>query len=368
MNRSTFRRAALPAALALTFGLAACSGTNEAGTTPSGDPSSSSLTGSLNGAGASTQTVAQQQWAADFNGTNPDVTLNYDPVGSGGGRTQFLQGGVPFAGSDAYLKDEELTQAQQRCNGGNAMDLPVYVSPIAIAFNLPGVETLNLSPATVANIFAGQITTWNDPAIAAENAGVDLPATAITPVHRSDDSGTTENFTDYLHATAPDAWTAEADGAWPLQGGEAAQGTAGVVQALQAGEGAIGYADESQIAPTQLGTVSVKVGDTYVGPTAEAAAAAVDASTQVEGRPEGDIAIELDRTTTADGAYPVVLVSYDIVCSSYEDENQGALVKAYMEYVISEDGQQAAAKAAGSSPISDDLREQITDSLDRIGS
>ncbi|WP_432562323.1 phosphate ABC transporter substrate-binding protein PstS [Kineococcus sp. SYSU DK003] len=369
MNRSILRRAALPAALALSFGLAACSGSNEATTGSGSDESStsSSLSGSLNGAGASTQTVAQQTWAAGFQGTNPDVQLNYDPVGSGGGREQFLSGAVPFAGSDAFLDDEELAQAQERCVGGNAMDLPTYVSPIAIAFNLPGVETLNLSPATVASIFTGTITTWNDPAIVAENAGVTLPATAITPVHRSDDSGTTENFTEYLHAAAPDVWTAEADGAWPLTGGEAAQGTSGVVQALQGGEGTIGYADESQIAPTELGTVSVKVGEAYVGPTAEAAAAVVDASTEVEGRPEGDIAIELDRTTTAAGAYPVVLVSYSIVCSAYEDAAQGELVKAYMEYVISEEGQNAAAEAAGSAPISEDLRTQITASLDRIG-
>jgi phosphate transport system substrate-binding protein len=371
VNRNIFRRAALPAALALSFGLAACSGSNEEATPGSGSSdtaSESSLSGTLNGAGASTQTVAQQTWAAGFQGTNPDVQLNYDPVGSGGGREQFLAGGVPFAGSDAYLKDEELTSAQEVCVDGNAMDLPVYISPIAIAYNLPGVETLNLSAETIAKIFMGTITTWNDPAIAAENAGVTLPATAITPVHRSDDSGTTQNFTDYLHAAAPAVWTAEAAQAWPVQGGEAAQGTSGVVQTLQGGEGTIGYADESQIAPTDLGTVSVKVGDAYVGPTAEAAAAAVDASSEVEGRPEGDIAIKLDRTTTAAGAYPVVLVSYAVVCSTYEDAATGELVKAYMTYVASEEGQDEAAKAAGSAPISEDLRTQITTSLDLITS
>jgi len=363
------RRAALPAALALSLGLAACGGANEEATTGSGSSdtaSESSLSGSISGAGASTQTVAQQTWTAGFQGENPDVQINYDPVGSGGGREQFTTGGVDFAGSDAVLKDEELTAAQEICVDGNAMDLPVYVSPIAIAFNLPGVETLNLDAATIANIFSGTITTWNDPAIVAANPEATLPATAITPVHRSDDSGTTENFTDYLHAAAPDAWTAEPDGAWPLQGGEAAQGTSGVVQTLQAGEGTIGYADESQIAPTELGTVAVQVGDAFVGPTAEAAAAAVDAATPVEGRPEGDIALELDRTTTAAGAYPVVLVSYAIVCSNYEDATQAGLVKAYMEYVVSEEGQDAAAEAAGSAPISEDLRTQITASLDLI--
>ncbi|NAZ74365.1 phosphate ABC transporter substrate-binding protein PstS [Kineococcus sp. T13] len=368
MNR-TLRRAALPAALALSFGLAACSGSNEQATTSgsgsSESASESSLSGDLSGAGASTQTVAQQTWAAGFQSTNPDVTVNYDPVGSGGGREQFLSGGVPFAGSDAYLKDEELTTAQERCNGGNAIDLPVYVSPIAIAYNLPGVADLKLSPDTIAKIFLGQITTWNDPAIAADNAGVTLPATAITPVHRSDDSGTTQNFTDYLHTAAPSVWTAEPAQAWPVQGGEAAQGTSGVIQAIQGGEGTIGYADESQVTD-ELGKAQVKVGDAFVGPTAEAAAAVVDASPEVEGRPEGDIAIKLDRATTAAGAYPVVLVSYAVVCSSYEDAAEGEMVKAYMTYITSEEGQQAAADEAGSAPISEKLRGEITTSLELI--
>ncbi|GAA0298671.1 phosphate ABC transporter substrate-binding protein PstS [Kineococcus aurantiacus] len=372
MNRTIIRRAALPAALALSLGLAACSGSNEtstgSGSSDSASSSAASLSGSLNGAGASTQTVAQQTWAAGFQGTNPDVQLNYDPVGSGGGREQFLSGGVPFAGSDAYLKDEELTQAQETCQGGNAIDIPVYVSPIAVAFNLEGVKTLNLSPDTVAGIFLGNIKTWNDPAIAADNPGVTLPATAVTPVHRSDDSGTTQNFTDYLHTAAPTVWTAEAAQKWPVEGGEAAQGTSGVVQAIKGGNGTIGYADESQVAPEGLGIVSVKVGDAFVGPTAEAAAAVVDASPEVEGRPDGDIAIKIDRATTAAGAYPVVLVSYDIVCSKYEDAATAELVKAYMTYVTSEEGQEAAAKAAGSAPISEKLRTQITASLEKISS
>ncbi|WP_432503756.1 phosphate ABC transporter substrate-binding protein PstS [Kineococcus arenarius] len=367
MNRRTFRRAAVPAALALTLGLAACSGSNETTTTGGEGANASDLSGSIAGAGASTQTAAQQAWAAGFNATNPDVTVNYDPVGSGAGREQFLTGGVPFAGSDAYLDEEELTASEERCAGGNAIDLPVYVSPIAVAYNLPGVENLQLSPTVLANIFNGTITTWNDPAIAADNPGVTLPATTVNPVHRSDDSGTTENFTDYLHATAPEAWTTEADGEWPLQTGEAAQGTSGVVQAIGAGEGSIGYADESQVAASALQTASLKVGESWVAPSAEAAATALDSSSRVEGRPEGDIAIEIDRTTTADGAYPLFIVSYAIACTAYEDATQGELVKAYLTYVTSEEGQQAAADNAGSAPISETLREDITTSLDMIG-
>ncbi|GAB3243531.1 phosphate ABC transporter substrate-binding protein PstS [Kineococcus gypseus] len=369
MNRTTLRRAALPAALALSFGLASCSGQNE----PSGDASatsgasSSSLSGELAGAGSSAQQVAQQTWGAGFNAANPDVTVNYDPAGSSAGREQFVTGATAFGGSDAALDEEELAQAEERCSGGNAMDLPVYISPIAVAYNLEGVENLQLSPVTLANIFNGTITTWNDPAIAADNPGVTLPSTAITPVHRSDGSGTTENFTAYLNDVAPEAWTSEPDSEWPLPGGEAAQGTSGVVQAVTSAAGSITYADLSQVEQNNLPAASIKVGDTFVAPSAEGAAAAVDASPEAEGRPEGDIAIELDHNTTAAGAYPVALVSYLLVCSSYEDATQGELVKAYAEYVISEEGQQAAADAAGSAPISEELRSQITESLDRIG-
>ncbi len=158
-----------------------------------------------------------------------------------------MAGAVDFAGSDAALKDEELAGAEKRCGGAdNLIELPAYVSPIAVIYNLDGVDNLQLSPATVAGIFLGKITKWNDAAIAADNPDATLPDTAIVPVHRSDESGTTENFTDYLNKTAGDVWTAEASGEWPTKGGEAADGTSGVVAAVKNGTGTIGYADASQ--------------------------------------------------------------------------------------------------------------------------
>ena len=144
-----------------------------------------------------------------------------------------------------------------------------------------------MDAATVAGIFAGTITNWNDPAIAALNADATLPDLAITPVHRADDSGTTENFTDYLAQAAPEVWTYEADGEWPLQSGEAAQGTSGVVAAVEGGQGTIGYADASRA--EGFGTVAVQVGEEFVTFSPEAAAAIVDASPREEGRTEGDL-------------------------------------------------------------------------------
>jgi phosphate transport system substrate-binding protein len=365
------RAAVLSTALAGTLALTACGASNETETSSGGgggggssDESTAQLSGDLVGAGASSQQAAMEAWQAGFEGEYPEVQFSYDPVGSGGGREQFISGATDFAGSDAPLDEEELTTAQERCGGGEVFELPNYISPIAVIFNLEGVDTLNLSPGTIARIFAGQITTWNDPAIAAENPDAQLPDTAITPVHRGDDSGTTDNFTDYLFQTAGDVWTAEPDGVWPLPGGEAANGTSGVVEVVTNTVGAVTYADASRAG--DLGVVSVGVGEEFVAPSAEAAAAVVENSPPVEGRGEYDFAIEVNRQTEGSGEYPIVLVSYHIGCVQYDDQAAADNVRAFMEYVVSEDGQQAAAENAGNAPISETLREQAQPAVEAI--
>ncbi|MGN6238503.1 MAG: phosphate ABC transporter substrate-binding protein PstS [Cellulosimicrobium cellulans] len=373
MKLSRFSRAGSAVAIgALALTLAACGSDDPVGSADGATDGSSEgtsetasdLSGELNGAGASSQESAMEAWRAGFQSANPDVTVNYDPVGSGGGRTQFLEGGVAFAGSDAVLKEEEITQSQAVCGPDGAIDLPVYVSPIAIIYNLPDVAELNLAPATIAGIFNGTITQWNAPEIAADNPDATLPDVAITPVHRSDESGTTENFTEYLAATAGDAWGHEPSGDWPTQGGESAQGTSGVVQTVQGGEGTIGYADASKAG--DLGTAKIKVGEEWVAYSPEAAAKVVDASPRVVGLHYHDLAVELDRTTTEAGAYPLVLVSYAVACLNYEDEATGDLVKAFLTYISSEEGQSASASAAGNAPISEDLRTDVHAAIEAI--
>lgn len=360
---------ALLAATALL--LAACGGGTTADTGSGSSSSSSSstgagsLSGDLSGAGSTAQQAAMQAWQAGFQEANPQVTVNYDPVGSGGGRDQFLSGGTLFAGSDAALTTDELTKSQSRCAGsGGAIDLPVYISPIAIAYNLSGVDSLQLSPDTAAKIFAGKITKWNDPAIKADNPGATLPGDAITPVHRSDPSGTTENFTDYLSKAAPGSWTYPASEEWPVKGGEAANGTSGVIQAVQSGSGTIGYADASQLG--NLKAAKVKVGSSFVEVSAESAAKVAEVSQPMAGRPAGDLAIDVARDTTASGAYPIVLISYHVVCRQYQTQSEADLVKAFETYVVSAAGQQAAASAAGSAPLSDALRQKVQASIDSI--
>jgi phosphate transport system substrate-binding protein len=344
--------------------LAGCGAANESGgsAAPTGS-GAAAVTGTISGAGASTQQAATQAWVAGFNAANPDATINYDPSGSGAGRTQFIAGGVDYAGSDSYLKDDELAKAKEHC-AGDIVELPVYISPIAIVYNLPGVADLQLSPATIAKIFDKKITKWNDPAIVAENAGKTLPDTTIAPVNRSDKSGTTSNFTDYLATAAKADWPYKSADTWPIQGGEAAQGTSGVIGAVKAGQGTIGYADESQAG--DLGKVKVKVGDSYVAPSPEGAAKVVEASERVADGGQYSFAYKLARTTTDATAYPVTLVSYAIACAKYPDAAKAALVKAYLGYVVSADGQAAAAQAAGSSPLSDALRTTITPAVNAI--
>ncbi|MFF2494540.1 phosphate ABC transporter substrate-binding protein PstS [Agromyces sp. NPDC058064] len=360
------KRFGVPAVIAVTAALALSSCASNEGGAAAPEESTSTLAGNLVGAGASSQDAAQQSWIAGFQTANPDVTIDYDPSGSGAGRETFLSGASDFAGSDRAFKDDELAAGGfQKCAPDSTIvELPLYISPIAVIFNVEGVDSLDLDAATVAGIFAGTITKWNDPAIAATNEGVELPDLAITPVHRSDDSGTTENFTEYLGAAAADVWTWEADGVWPFEGGEAAQGTSGLVDAVTNGNGTIGYADASRAG--DLGTVSIKVGDEFVPYSPEAAAAIVDHSPFAEGRAEGDLAIEIDRTSEEAGVYPIVLVSYLIACGEYAESDNVELVKAYLSYLASPEGQETAATDAGSAPISDTLREKVTAAIDSI--
>lgn len=351
MNRTSMRRGIVPtvAALTLGFALAACGAGNEE---PSGDSSDTGLSGTLAGGGASSQEKAQGVWRAAFQTANPDVTLTYDPVGSGDGRKGFASGTYAFAGSDSYLKDDEgeLTAAKTRCGGEDPIEVPAYVSPIAVAFNLPGIESLDMDAATIAKIFNGSITKWNDPAIAATNAGVELPDSDIATVHRLDDSGTTKNFTDYLEKASGGVWKDESDGLWP-QGlkGEAADGTSGVVGVITDTEGMIGYADHS--ATEGLGIVSIGVGTEFNAPTPTGAAKAVAVSEREAGRPAVDMAINIDRTTTEAGAYPLVLTSYLIACQHYDTAEEAELVESFLSYVVSTDGQQAASDELGSAPL-----------------
>jgi phosphate transport system substrate-binding protein len=352
----------LPAVAALTLGLTltACGDKNDGGSSGGAD--------TLNGGGSTAQAVAEQTWRANYQKENGG-TINYEEVGSGTGVENFLSGAYEFAGSDAYLTPDQVSQAKDQC-GADPIEVPGYVSPLAVAFNLSGVDSLNLDAKTIADIFAGKITQWNDGEIASQNSGVKLPATAISTVHRSDDSGTTFNFTDYLSQAGEGAWSDEASVTWPasIKGGQGLEGTSGVVGGLTDTEGSIGYADDSAIKSTDLGVVSIKVGDDYNPPTPDGAAKSLAISPVESGRVPSDMAITVDRTSTEKGTYPHLLVSYLMACPTYSDSSVADMVKGYLTYVVSSDGQQAAAQAASSAPLDPKLSDKATSIISTISS
>lgn len=352
MKFARISRGAVIGAIAV-VALAACAAEN------TDDGAAAAGSGTLIGGGASSQEAAMTAWTTGVTEANPQLTVSYDPVGSGAGREGFIAGQYSFAGTDSAM---DASEQQQACGDGSAFHVPSYISPIAVAFNLDGIDSLNLKPATIAKIFAGDITSWDDAEIAKQNDGVDLPDIDITVVHRSDESGTTENFTDYLHGAAADVWTWDAAEAFPDElTGESAQQTSGVVSLTSETAGAITYADASQIG--ELSTVAVGVGAEYVEYSADAAAAAVETA---EENPESEGARILDRSTEQDGVYPIVMISYHLFCDQYQDADLAEQVKAFGKYVISEQGQAAAEESAGSAAISEAIREESIERLDAI--
>ena len=348
-------------------------GDNTASTTDSSSTDSASKTapisGNFQGAGASSQQSAVEAWIAGFQGANPDAKIAYNPSGSGAGVQTFLTGATAWAGSDKALADDEVEQSKSVCADGTAFDVPVYVSPIAVIFNLKGVSDagkhINMDADTIAKIFDGKITKWNDPAIADQNKDLKLPDTAITVVHRSDKSGTTQNFVSYFKDVTPDNWTYDLSENWPNEVGQGAKGTSGVISTVKQADGTIGYADFSQVG--DLGTVAVKVGDKYNEISAEAGSKVIEDSKQ-DDTVKGDnrIVIKINHATEAEGAYPIVLVSYDIVCPAYKDTKQAEFAKAWLTYVTSDEGQKAAQDAAGTAPLPSSLKSEITKSIKAI--
>jgi len=349
---------------AAAISLTACA-SNEGSTPSTTSAAPSNLSGTLNGIGSSAQGAAQTVWAAGFQEANPKATVNYDPQGSGAGRKSFISGAADFAGSDAALKTEELASDFAGCAAGSkGIDLPVYISPIAIAYNVDGVKDLKLDADTIAGIFSGKITTWDDAKIKAQNSGATLPSAPITVVHRSDDSGTTQNFTEYLAANAADVWTAPASQTFPFQVGDAAKGTSGVADATKNAKNSITYIDESGSAG--LSIAQLKVGDTYTKLSADGAAAVVAASPIADGRSANDLAIAIDRKADKKGDWPLVLVSYVVACQEYKDSAKADLVKGYVDYIVSADAQKAAAEQAGSAPLATDLASKVSKAVASI--
>ncbi|MEV7446141.1 phosphate ABC transporter substrate-binding protein PstS [Streptomyces sp. NPDC091204] len=294
--------------------------------------------GKLLASGSSAQKNAIDLWIKNYMAACSGVEVNYKSSSSGEGIVAFNQGTVGFAGSDSALKPEQVEESKKICTGGQGIDLPMVGGPIALGFNVAGVDKLNLDAATIANIFNDKIKKWDDEAIKKLNPGVTLPSTAIQAFHRSEDSGTTENLGKYLKAAAPDAWTYDAAKKWPAPGGQGASGSSGVASQVKAVDGAIGYFELSYATSQNIRTVDVNTGAaTPVKATGENASKAI-AAAKISGT-GSDLALKLDYTTKAEGAYPIVLVTYEVVCDNGNKAETLPTVKSFLNYTASDAGQ-----------------------------
>lgn len=319
-------------------------------------------TGSLNASGSSAQAKAVDAWQAAFSAVCPDMTINYDASGSGAGINDFIAAKTQMAGSDSALKEEETAQAAERCEGGTPINIPMVISPVAVVYNVSGLDSLSLSPEVLAGIFSGTITTWNDPAIGALNEGVDLPSTTISTVHRSKDSGTTENFTSYLEAASGGAWTHGTGKAWNAPGGQGAPDSAGVAAAVSSTDGSISYVDAPDAEANDLQTVALDSGFGGVEITEDSVGVAVEAAQRAgEGN---DIRLELDYGLKEEGAYPLVLVAYEITCETGLGEEDATNVKAFLTYASGQ-GQNDMADV-GYTPLPDSLKADVEAAVESI--
>ncbi|WP_219461119.1 phosphate ABC transporter substrate-binding protein PstS [Nonomuraea rhizosphaerae] len=323
------------------------------------------LSGTINAAGSSAQANAIDQWKKDFQGKNPGVSLNYQPSGSGAGVQAFIQGTVAFAGSDSALNEEkgEPAQADGRCKTGKAINIPMVTGPIAVVYNLPGVDGIQLAPKTLSAIFSGKVTKWDDAAIKADNPQAKLPATPIQAFHRADESGTSDNFTKFLKGTAD--WPYEPAKAWPAEAkGQGAKGSDGIASSVKGAEGSISYVEMSFADNSQLQKAKVANGSgEFVELTADSAAKTIETA-EIKGT-GNDLKLSIDYATKTAGAYPIVLVTYEITCEKGLPEDQSKLVKAFLTYTASDEGQ-AALKDLGYAPLAGDLLAKVRTAIEAI--
>ena len=351
-----------------TVGLAGCSDDNGAwahsaqyveGIECDGQPA-------LNASGASSQNNAMTIFANSYTVSCDGMTLDYNSNGSGSGVKEFIGGQTDFGGSDSPLKEDEYTQAEKRC-AGPAWNLPAVFGPIAVAYNLDGVDVA-LSGATIAEIFNGGITTWNDPAIAAENDGVDLPAQDITVIYRSDESGTTDNFQKYLEVASDGVWAEGVGKIFAGGVGEGAKGNEGVSGAVAQTPGTIGYTEWSYATSQGLGMVDIITSADAEGVelNADTAGATIE-SAKLKAEGSNDLAIDTSSfyAPESSGAYPILMPTYEIVCSTYDDPDTAAAVRSFLSVAVSEEVQ-AQLEDEGYIPVPGAFRGKLTDAIAAI--
>lgn len=351
--------------------LAACGSDTGGGAGPSNPAAAGAITcssGSLTAGGSTAQQNAIAQWIKDYVNKCSGADINYSGGGSGQGVQQFIDAKIDFAGSDFPLAEgKEQQAADARCKSGPAINLPMVGGPIAIGYNVPGLaKNLNLSASTLAKIFSGKITQWNDPAITKDNPGVALPALGIQSFHRSDGSGTTYNFTNYLTNDAKADWTYGTGKNWAAPGGQGAKGSQIVAQGVKSTSGGIGYFELSFATQSQIPVAAVgNAAGAFVPLTQDNAVKFLSAA-NVTGT-GGDLKLQFNYATADTSAYPNLLVTYEIVCSKGNAADKLPLLKNFLAYAASSAGQNELS-GQGYIPLPDNLRQQVQQAIGSLGS
>ncbi len=333
-------------------------GSSPAETAADGAPSDddiAALTASIAGGGASFPDAYYQAVNADFNGIAGAERVTYAKSGSSDGRSQLAAGTVDFAGSDSLPKDGEDF-------GGTLLFFPTVAAPITVSYHLEGVDELNLTPDVIAGIFQAEITTWDDEKIAADNPDADLPSTPITVVHRSDGSGTTNNFTKFLVAAAPDVWTLDSGDEvnWPAST-QGAEKNSGVAEVINQTDGAIGYVDLADAGKAGLSIANVANADgEFIAPSVAAVQAAL------EGAEIADDLTYNPLNSPGEGAYPITAPTWILVVAEQTDAAKAETLSAYLRYLLTT-GQQEAS-GTGYTALPTELAEKAIAQIDQIKS
>jgi phosphate transport system substrate-binding protein len=281
------------------------------------------LRGQMAGSGATSQKNSIDAWKLGYNAYYPNISVAYDPKGSGGGRKDIISGASIFAASDKLLSDEEIKLSKSVCGSNGVIQIPTYISKIEIIFNLDNIKSLSLDNKTITAIFSGKITNWSDSLIKLQNPQINLPNKLITVVRRSDDSGTNDTLTSFFSKTDESLWQWGETSSWPssiASLSQGAQGTAGVVIVSSLGDGTISYADSAQV-----GTLGV---------------------------------VAMDN--------PIMQISYMLACSHYNDIIAGQFVKSWLGYIISKSGQELSHNVSNSMVLNDSQTNQAKKDIDSI--
>ncbi len=354
LRRQRFTVAGLALAAMALF-VAACS-SSSSGSGGGSSSGGSSLSGTLNGSGSTLQLVYEQQAIQNFKSIQPSMTVNYGGGGSGKGRTDLASNVVQYAGSDSPISSDDLPLFK----GKTVLYFPIVISPITVPYNLPGIKSLKLDAPVIADIFQAKITKWNDPAIAALNPGVKLPSTAITIAHRSDSSGTTQNFSQFLVEGAPGVWKLGSDSTinWPAnsQGGS---GNSGVAQIIKTTAGAVGYVDYADAKASGLTWASIKnKAGNYVEPSVQSA---TEAASNASVKP--DLTFSAIWASGAQ-SYPITAQSWVLVYQKQSSSNTTKMLQAYIGYLVG-DGQKLLPQL-GYAPLPSNIDQQAKAQISKI--